>query len=163
MSETTPDFLRQRSRRSYLHFLRAIQSISPEEALRDAAPGWPDHPWGVGQDGSIAGIVYHVAAWKELTLDMLQPGGRFLARDAFDPARHPAANDWSALVSWYRQCAEAWQKALDELSDIEFDALREWEGVSLSVSKLCVEMMEHDIYHLGQIEYLKQRLAYETK
>lgn len=162
MSDRLPQFLRHRSRRSYLHVLLSLNSLSNEEALHGSSTKWPDHAWGIGQNGSIAGIVYHLAAWKELTLGLLLPGGRFIARDEFDPGLYPLVGEWPALVEWYRDSGERWLNALNSLEEREFDADREWEGVVLSVSKLCAEMMEHDVYHLAQIEYLKQLHLHET-
>ena len=74
--ETLPAFLRARGARHLRHLLAEIEGLNAQEALHFRQDNWPDHRWGIGQNGSIAGIVYHVAAWKQLTLPFLLPGGQ---------------------------------------------------------------------------------------
>jgi hypothetical protein len=161
MPDSLPEFLRKRSEQKFRAFLKEIEDLTPEQALRFAEPNWPDHRWGIGQNGSIAGIVYHVAAWKQMTLPLLSPTGRALSRQEFDTGAAPAANDWPGLIAWYRQAGEAWNRQMALLPDEEFDAKRQWEGATLTVAALIVEIMEHDIQHASQIEYLRQRIQTE--
>jgi uncharacterized damage-inducible protein DinB len=155
--ETLAAFLTRRAERSFRYLLLQLKEVTPEMALRDAHPDWPDHRWGIGQDGSIAGIVYHLAAWKRMTLPMLHPEGKPLTRDEFDFESAPASDDWAGILAWLKQIGTAWQAELARLPDVALDETREWEGETMPLAKIVVEMMEHDVYHTGQIEYLKQR------
>ena len=157
MPETLVAFLKQRSERSYRHLLALIKSIPSDAALRDRHAAWPTQQWGIGQDGSIAGIVFHVAAWKQLTLPLLQPGGKALSQSELDRAVAPAPDDWPGIIAWYAQVGATWNEALASLSEDAFDAPRRWGGATLSLGKIVIEMYEHDVQHASQIEYLCQR------
>src|SRR5687767_10952260 len=100
---TLATFLKHRAERNFRLLIKAIHNLTPEEALYDLHPGWPDHRWGIGQNGSIAGIVYHVAAWKQMSLPLFQPEGRILTREEFDTARAPAPEDWPGILAWLKQ------------------------------------------------------------
>jgi len=160
MDEALATFLKTRAERSYRNLLAQIEGISAAEALAGRRPDWPDHRWGIGQNGSIAGIVYHVAAWKQLGLPVFQPGGCPLSRAAFDSDTAPAPDDWQGIQSWLKQVGAAWNAALAALSTEAFDTLIPWEGThhTIPMAKFIAEMYEHDIQHASQIEYLRQQL-----
>jgi hypothetical protein len=155
--QTLPAFLVDRARRSLAYLLREAEAVTTEQALLGRRADWPDHPWGIGQDGSIAGIVYHVAAWKQLTLPILQPGGRSRGRADFDPSTAPRPDDWPALLAWLRSSGVEWAAALEALPDTEFHSTREWEdGAPITLAQFIAEMIDHDVQHAAQIEYLRQ-------
>lgn len=160
MPETLPAFLKRRAVRNLAYLLREAEAVSADTALRSRRPDWPDQPWGIGQDGSIAGIAYHVAAWKSLTLPIFDPHGKPLSRADFDSAAAPAPNDWPGILAWLRRTGEEWNRALHALPEAEFDSPREWSGTQITVTDFVVEMIEHDVQHAAQIEYLAQ--AYKT-
>jgi hypothetical protein len=163
MSESLPAFLKKRTRRSYRHLLEQIEGLTPAEALQDRLPGWPDHRWGIGQDGSIAGIVYHVAAWKQMTLPLFPPGGRAITRAEFDTGGAPNADDWQGIAAWFKQVGAAWNTALARLPEATFEETRDWEGTTLTLARIVVEMLEHDVQHASQIAYLRQRHLAEQR
>lgn len=161
MPETLPDFLRKRVERSFSQLIRQVEAVSAKDAFRFKHPNWVAHRWGIGQDGSIAGIVYHVAAWKAMTLPVFLPGGRAYSLPDFDAAAAPDTSDWAGIKKWLLEVGTAWNAAVEALSDADFDTVHEWEGASMPLSLLIVEIMEHDIQHASQIEYLRQRLLVE--
>jgi hypothetical protein len=138
-------------------FLAETNAVSPAEALRFARPDWPSHRWGIGQNGSIAGIVYHVAAWKQMTLPLLQAGKAISLQD-FDAAAYPSTEDWPGLIDWYTRVGLEWIEAAAALSAEDYDRTLSWEGKPITVTKLVQEIIDHDIQHASQIEYLRQRL-----
>lgn len=158
MPETLPDFLRRRAVRACRAFHKELLRVTPAQASADANPNWQTHPWGIGQNGSIAGIVYHVTAWLELTLPALR-GGTLKRGTEFDPASAPSAEDWDAIRAWFVRTSEEWTNALAALPDADFDRELSWEGDTLTVAQYVVEMYEHFIYHDGQVQYLKQKHA----
>lgn len=160
--ETLPAFLKARAVRHLRHLLAEIEGLSVQEALRFRRDDWPDHRWGIGQNGSIAGIVYHVAAWKQLTLPFLLPGGQGLTRADFDPTTVPSPDDWKGICAWLRQIGEEWNSTLETLPEGAFEENREFEGATFTLAGFVVEMVEHDLQHMAQIEYLRQRLAAES-
>ncbi len=161
MHETLPDYLKKRVERSFRHLLLQVESVPEEDAFRFRYPDWAPHRWGIGQDGSIAGIVYHVAAWKAMTLPVFLPGGRVYGLPDFDRAAAPDPGDWTGIKKWLLEVGTAWNAAVEALSDSDFDIIHEWEGATMPLSLLITEIMEHDIQHASQIEYLRQRLLVE--
>ncbi|HZO91466.1 MAG TPA: DinB family protein [Chthonomonadaceae bacterium] len=159
MPENFIAFVKQRSERSFRNLLQELEGLTPEEALRDHHPRWPGQQWGIGQDGSIAGIIYHVAAWKTLTLPLLQPGGQAIPQAQFNAASVPAPDDWPGLIAWLTQIGTEFQAALTQLPESAFEETRAWEGMTLPLWKIVVEMYEHDIQHAAQVAYLRQRNA----
>jgi hypothetical protein len=155
MYANIPEWIRERATSKYRAFVREIDSVSAADAMRHARQDWPDQRWGIGQNGSIAGIVYHVAAWKQLTLPALQ-GGRPLTRDAFDSSAYPSLDNWPGIAAWYHRISEEW---ITQMATLPADTLAEtilWEGNSISIAKLIFEIIDHDIQHASQIEYLRQ-------
>ena len=159
MDEALATFLKTRAERSYRNLLAQIEGISAEEALAGRRPDWPDHRWGIGQNGSIAGIVYHVAAWKQLGLPVFQPGAQPLLRADFDSDAAPALDDWQGIQAWLKQVCMAWNYELAALVPESLDTLVQWEGTdhTITMAKFIAEMYEHDIQHASQIEYLRQQ------
>ena len=151
-------FLKNRAERSYHNLVAQIEGLSAEAALAGSRSDWPDHRWGIGQNGSIAGIVYHVAAWKQLGLPVFQPERRPLLRADFDSDTAPALDDWQGIQTWLNQVGMAWNTELAALPSEAFDILVRWEGTEASIplAKFIAEMYEHDIQHAAQIEYLRQ-------
>ncbi len=163
MPDTLPSFLKTRATRSLRHLTKQTQGLTTAQALEYADPAWPDQPWGIGQNGSIAGIVYHVAAWKQLTLPLFESGGTSSGRADFNPDNAPALSDWPGIVAWLEQVGAQWNARLNVLSDAEFDSARDWAGVTISITEYVAEMLEHDIQHAAQIEYLKQRMLMDSR
>jgi len=156
MPESLPAFLKTRAERSFRNLLKQLEGLTEEEALRGRLPNWPGHRWGIGQNGSIAGIVFHVAAWKQLTLPLLS-GGKARTQEEFDFASVPAPDDWPGLVAWLQQIGAEWNAALTRLPEAAFDTPTEWEGMTLTLARIITEMVEHDIQHAAQIEFLRWR------
>ncbi len=149
-------FLKNRADHSYRYLVAQIEGLSAEEALAGSRTDWPDHRWGVGQNGSIAGIVYHVAAWKQMTLPAFQPGGRPLLREEFDTDAAPALDDWQGIQAWLKQVGMAWNAELAALPPEALDRQMIWESQEFPMAKFLAEMYEHDLQHAAQIEYLRQ-------
>ena len=156
MPQTLPEFLRQRTVRACRAFQKEIDTVSVEEAFRDASPNWQSHKWGIGQNGSLAGIVYHVTAWLILTLPILE-GGNPLSGTNFEAHFALSQDDWQGIRSWFNVTVALWTQALADLPDADFDRTVDWEGQTITVAVYLVDMYEHFTYHDGQIQYLKQK------
>ena len=156
MPQTLPEFLKQRTVRACRAFQKEIETVTIEEAFRDFAPNWQMHRWGIGQNGSLAGIVYHITAWLVLTLPVLQ-GGSPLSGTNFAEIDAPSEDNWQGIREWFDETAALWTHALTELPDADFDRPLEWEGQTITVAECLVDLYEHFTYHDGQIQYLKQK------
>ncbi len=158
MAEKLVDFLKKRATRSFRDILREVEGLTPEQALHGRSKNWPSQKWGVGQDGSIAGIVYHVAAWKQMSLKILDPTISVVQSELFDLASAPSPDDWEGILRWLRSIGEEWNAAIQNLPPEEFDVRKVWEDESMLISDYIAHLYEHNLQHASQIEYLKQTL-----
>lgn len=161
--QTLAEYLKSRADAALRRVVRQAEAVTSEEALRDRRTNWPHQKWGIGQDGSIAGIVYHVIAWKQLTLPVFLPNGQPRLRNDFDPKASPDPDDWPALLYRLRQIGTEWNDALKGLEDADFDSLREWSGVKITLCDYITEVIQHDEQGAAQIEYLRQLHLSESK
>src|SRR5690242_18225643 len=97
MPEKLKEHLMHASEVRYNEVLRLIETITEEESLMDRLPNWPWHEYHVAQDGSIAGIVHHLAAWKHVYVELLH-GRNLEVHDV-----HPESQGFAGLVDWYRR------------------------------------------------------------
>lgn len=151
------DLLRAQAERCLRKLLEEIAEISEEEAFRDRHPHWPGQRWGFGQDGSIAGIVRHVAYWKQRSLSCLS----FPASEA-DAQKSGACvdsgeEDWSRLRESLRAVGKQWNAGLRAAPDSAFAQEHLWEGQPWRLGDIVLHLIEHDIQHAAQIAYLRQR------
>ncbi len=135
--------------------VKAIDGLTTAQAGDGARPDWRRYRWGTGLDGSIAGIVQHAALWKHLFAQGVETG---VFPDEGDLA--PPGTDWPALQSWLADGQSRLEHAFDSLSDDALTELREWEGIRAPLCRLLTYLTEHDAYHAGQIELLRQLRGY---
>lgn len=148
--------LKRRAEHAFSYLMREVNAVSAEEAVRDRHARWPGQRWGIGQDGSIAGIVAHVAAWKRLTLPALcgadpEPMTTVPYYKRIEP------DDWIAARADLSRIGQTWNNALLDLPEATFERELTFEGNTITISKLVEELADHDIQHAAQIEYLRQR------
>ena len=157
MPETLMTFAKARTERSYRKLWEQIESLTAEEALQGRQENhWPGHKWGIGQDGSIVGLVYHTAAWKQMTLPVLKPGGKSILQEEFDVSAYPQPTDWEGVRAWFQEVGVAFNEAVNQLQEADWDRVMDWEVETFTVGRIVVELYEHDIQHTAQIEYLRQ-------
>lgn len=152
---TLPLYLKQHAAQQTRRFLEIVADVSPEQATADRDPHWPTQRWGIGQDGSILGIVCHVAAWKEITLSLLTPDRKPISREELEA--RPLPSEWSDVCAWYTQISREWSKALDAMPEAQFSESIVWEGQFWPLGAMIAEIIAHDVQHSAQIEYLLQR------
>ena len=110
---------------------------------------------------SILELLWHMNIWKEFTISRLRPDNK-KQLEYFDK------NDWQVLD---HSDKTLWKQALDRYNDLHkellyFIAQQKDELLSQTVSekkydfrKLLYGAIDHDIYHLGQIAYIRKLLA----
>ena len=81
---------------------------------------------------------------------------------AFEALERAPRLAWADYLAWFQQVGAAWNAALSALSEADFDAVRQWDGTTLTLAKLIVEIYEHDIQHAAQLEYLRQLYQAES-
>jgi hypothetical protein len=146
-----------------LHLQRRAFEVSPWHSLIGAIEGVQDEmffrippahngfPW---MDGSIADIIYHVAGDKYVQLSQAFGDGSVT---------------WESLsiskgdrVSLVRDLHAANVLEVDALSKITDDDLsrrvKTWGGKLLTTEDFFLMLIEHDLYHAGQIRTLRNIL-----
>src|SRR5438270_554886 len=93
--QTLAEHLRQRLLGASQALERALAGIDDDRAVAGADPAGRRYRWGVGLDGSIAGIVWHVAAWQHVVAAGLETGAFPREIDA-----SPPAPGWPELCRW---------------------------------------------------------------
>lgn len=160
--DTMLQFLQKRSMKAADKLNAEIRDISQAEAFRFSCADWPDHKWGAGQNGSIAGIVIHLASWKQRLLP-LALGSTAVTNYDVSVEKDLNQSDWQSIQKWFGKISSEWNQALINLSESEMDSIKYWEGGETLLSKIVINIIDHDIQHSSQIEYLKQRILWESK
>src|SRR5438132_3846833 len=133
-------------RAGYGTLWKSVQGLSEAQARDGAAADWRRFRWGAGLDGSIAGIVHHAALWKHLFAQGLATG-RFPTEDEISPSD----SHWPALCQWLAEGQLQLEIAIQPLADTALAEVREWEGHSEPLAHLLTYLIEHDVYHAGQV------------
>lgn len=107
---------------------------------------------------SILELVWHVITWREFTIDRLQPDKTL---------SYFEENDWRKLdhndKSLWQQGIQRLQKTQEQLIDLlekKDDTLLDESvsGRNYNFRKLLNGLVQHDIYHLGQIAYINKAI-----
>lgn len=149
---TLREHLADRQRSAFRRLLEATEGLSETEATLGARPDWRRYRWGVGLDGSIAGIVRHVATWKHLCAGAIETG-----RFAGEAAAAPPATDWTALREWLIGGHCRLERLFGALPEADLERPLLFEGERQSVRSILIHLIEHDIYHAGQVNLLRQQ------
>jgi uncharacterized damage-inducible protein DinB len=107
----------------------------------------------IGGVHSIRELVAHVTAWQEEAVRRLQGRGRDLppAEDWPDP------ESWTALVERLKRAHDDLLNAAGELGERALD--ERLEGRRESAYVLLHGIVQHNLYHAGQIAILKKALS----
>lgn len=106
---------------------------------------------------SIASLLGHVVAWREYVVSKLhgdqnthmEPGADWSQEDLSDSA-------WQALV---RRLVESQQELLEGLAELPATELHETvPGLAYSWNFMLQGLIDHDAYHLGQINLLAKQI-----
>ncbi len=163
MLESLADYRKQRAMHAMKEFLKQMTRTTFRQANLFAQQNWPAHGWGIGQNGSIAGIVVHVTAWKEFTLPVLQGNTQMPPTHSIMQWPTPNTANWKQTRQWAAKTADEWQQAVEQLQDSDWQREVLWENdYKITLGNLVDEILEHDIQHAAQIEYLLQRIATEN-
>jgi uncharacterized damage-inducible protein DinB len=109
---------------------------------------------------SILELVWHMITWKEFTISRLR-------KDDQTQVQYFEENDWRDLdhsdKTLWRQGLQRFAQLHSELAEIiqrQKDEIlpQDVSGKKYNFRKLLYGIIEHDIYHLGQIAYIKKML-----
>lgn len=143
---------------AYRRFQESLHGLTEAEAKAGARGDWRQYRFGTGLDGSIQGIVRHVATWKHAAAAGLA-SGTFPAAEGVLPEALSWASLLEALSAGHARLAAELARCTEE----ELDRPVTWEGHPMPVHVLLAHMIEHDQYHAGQINLLRQQLGHVLK
>lgn len=151
------NYLERQLGRGHRELAQSLEGVTAEEAGLGKRPSWRRYRFGTGLDGSIAGIVWHVAAWKHVIADGLEGGG---FPDA--EAVLPHGSGWSGLQEWlaagHARLSRIFAENVPTEGWLERQVLL--EGEILTIADLFTIVIEHDHYHAGQINLLRQQMGH---
>lgn len=154
---TLHEFLRARLEHAFRELERSLDGVDEKDARAGAHPAWRRYRHGAGLDGSIHGIVWHAAAWKHVVADGLDSGvNAFPDAEAVLP--HEAG--WAGIRAWLQSGQVRLIRALEEIPADGLDRIVTLEGEQIPLHSLFALMLEHDHYHAGQINLLRQQLGH---
>ena len=147
-------YLLDRLGHAHRALMRALDGVSEADAFRGASENWRRYRYGTGLDGSIAGIVWHVAAWRHVAADGVE-GGVFPDAEAVLP--HDSG--WTGRLAWLESGHARMVRALEELPPERLDEMVQWDEFRMPLHEVFSHMIEHDHYHAGHINLLLQQLC----
>lgn len=134
----------------------ALADLGEEEAAAFNVPNWPKHADWSGEDGSISGIVFHLAAWKQAYVEGLETGAW-----GDEKAVQPGVDSWTGRLQWLEAQHERLLIALRELERNGAASVLVSDRPYTLEAIFHDSMGHHDVYHAAQINYLRQRYAAE--
>ncbi|HYE56694.1 MAG TPA: DinB family protein [Chitinophagaceae bacterium] len=127
-----------------------LGEVSPKVGL--AKPNANSH--------SIAELVYHMVTWRDFTISRLQPDGK--------DVQYYEDNDWRKLdldneQTWHQGLQlleESQQRLVSVLEQFQDSILPEKVADrKYNFRVLLYGVVQHDVYHAGQIAYAKKLLS----
>lgn len=136
----------------------ALRGIGAGEAEAFRLANWPHHSDWSGEDGSISGIVFHVAAWKQAYAEGLECGTW-----GDEKALQPETDTWLGRVAWLNEGHDRLVCALRRHEEDECSSVLINDRPYTLPDIFLDAMAHHDVYHAAQVNYLRQRYAAEHK
>lgn len=100
---------------------------------------------------SIQMLVLHLAAWAEIALERVTVGK---TRDIADAENFPPPGDWEVAVDRLFASSDRLATHIDGMSDTELEFVL--EPNTQTVYRLLHGIVQHHLYHAGQIVLLKK-------
>jgi uncharacterized damage-inducible protein DinB len=151
---TLHEYLTRRLASGYRQLTRSLEGLTEEDAARGAREEWRQYRYGAGLDGSIRGIVRHLAAWKHATAQGLETG-------VFPAADTPSwPEGWDELLTWLAAGQDRLARSVESSSNDRLDHVMEWDGHPMPLAVILAHLIEHDHYHAGQVNLLRQQMGH---
>ena len=108
------------------------------------------HP--IAGANSIHMLVLHLAAWTEIALERLTAGK---TRDIADEENFPPPGDWEAAIERLFASSDRLAAHINGMSDTELEFVL--EPNTQTVYRLLHGIVQHHLYHAGQIALIKKQ------
>lgn len=139
------------SKSAWHAFTKALKGLTEEDArwLPPAYKGWPF------MNGSILDIAFHVAGDKHVQINHALGDGKLTwpqVRKGFNEA----GGDLKAALSLGEEGQRLLQEALAGIGEDEMSQVRRCAGgIKMRTDELFMMLIEHDLYHAGQVMYIR--------
>ena len=153
---TLVHLLRLEDEQSHRQLLEALEGVTEPEAWAASQLTGRDY---LHTDGSILGIVQHVAAAEVMYASAAFRQGEVRWRDCAAQLREIGA-DWEQSLRYLQEGHEYWLESWRMLPDSELPLARptNW-GETWSAWRIISTISHHAAYHAGQIALLRATLA----
>ncbi|MDM7461582.1 MAG: DinB family protein [bacterium] len=154
---TRVQFLRELIERNYEgsvwhSFKAAVRDLTDEEALWVPPTGYKGYRWA---DGTILKIIFHLGADKLVQLSTAFGEGGVDWR-AMEVRFRAMGGDLNAALQIAQEGYESTLDALAPLTDDDLEVERPYYGGGrMPTGDLFLMLAEHDVYHAGQITYIR--------
>lgn len=101
---------------------------------------------------SIIEIVSHMTAWRKFTIERLEQNDLY---EITDETNFPILTQWSAAVTGLHQTQEKLIKVLQKITDARLNDTV--PNRPYTFYTLLHGIIQHDVYHLGQLALIKKR------
>jgi hypothetical protein len=149
---TSVAILRSESEEAFASLVEALDGVTEGETWALAAR----HGAGVlHSDGSILGIVQHVAVCKVMYASAAFRGTEVRWRECVTRLRE-SGSSWDANLTYLREAQEYWLESWSGLADEDLATPRmtNW-GERWACRRIITTVAHHDSYHAGQISLLR--------
>jgi uncharacterized damage-inducible protein DinB len=125
--------------------LEVVKDIDCNDALKKIRPDF----------NSIWEIVNHIISWRKNVLQRVQ--GKILItpnHNYFETVTETSQEDWQNALKKLEESQQEWVKFLDSFDETDFEKIYPNNG--MTYYEHIHGIIQHDIYHLGQIVILKK-------
>ncbi len=123
----------------------SLSEISPAQASHRA-----------GQNHSINELTLHMVSWRTFAVRRLRGDNTF---EISDELNFPLGSDWAEALKKLRQSQEELVAAAKDFPDSRLGELVPSKTQKYTYYTLLHGIVQHDIYHLGQIQLIRKSLA----
>jgi uncharacterized damage-inducible protein DinB len=148
MAVSVVELLRRQSELAYAELTTVLKGVTESQAWAVLPQGGSDY---LNTDGSIQGVVLHIATCKRIYGSIAFRNGKVRWRDcaeqleSFEPS-------WIAALDYLSDSQRYWLETWEALMDIDLERdVLHFRGNTWPSWKIIDQVMRHDSYHAGQI------------
>lgn len=127
---------------------------SLKEVISDIRPDIVHHRY--GSTHSIIELILHMTSWRKFAASRLMGDETFAVTDELN---FPKAGTWDEALSGLYESQKTLLAAVQSFQESKLGELVPGSSHKYTFYTLLHGVVQHDIYHLGQISYIKKSLS----
>lgn len=149
---TKIEVLRGDAEYAFSEFMQSIEGVTEAQAWAALPNLGPDY---LHSDGSIHGLVHHVAGGKKINGSVCFRDCEFRWRDIYADAQRLEPS-WEKAVEYLKECHRYWMDSWADMTDDRLDEMRptNWK-TDRTVLDILRVIIHHDTHHTGQIAVIR--------